>query len=151
MNRFKKSYKAIVKYFLQKLLGFSSIMCVFMSLKRRDDPIWYGTLCILFLIYHCFKGGGHSPNSNSPLAPTPARRPPGKCSIRFCHVRVKVQITKYLIDLFLKLFIMFIKKVSFTFCKGLCNNVFKESRQLWPFYSFLLNYSHYFMVDSLQI
>ena len=29
MNHFKKSYKAIVKYFLQKLLGFSSIMCVF--------------------------------------------------------------------------------------------------------------------------
>ena len=36
---FKKSYKAIVKYFLQKLLGFSSKMCVFLSLKRRDDPI----------------------------------------------------------------------------------------------------------------
>ena len=47
MNHFKKSNKAIVKYFLQKLLGFSSIMCVFLSLKRRDDAIWYGTLCML--------------------------------------------------------------------------------------------------------
>ena len=46
MNHFKKSYKAIVKYVLQKLLGFSSMMCVFLSLKRRDDPILYGTLCM---------------------------------------------------------------------------------------------------------
>ena len=49
MNHFKKSYKAIVKYFLQKLLGFSNIMCVFLSLKRRDDPIWYGTLSSLLV------------------------------------------------------------------------------------------------------
>ena len=32
MNHFKKSYKAIVKYFLQKLQGFSSIIGVFLSL-----------------------------------------------------------------------------------------------------------------------
>ena len=34
MNHLKKLYEAIVKYFLQKILGFSSIMCVFLSLKR---------------------------------------------------------------------------------------------------------------------
>ena len=44
---FKKIFKAFVKNFLQKMLGFSSIMCVFLSLKCRDNPIWYGTLCSL--------------------------------------------------------------------------------------------------------
>ena len=54
MNHFKKSYKAIAKNFLQKILGYSSIMCVFikkmcvfLSLKRRDNPIWCGTPCKL--------------------------------------------------------------------------------------------------------
>ena len=50
MNHFKKSYKAIVKYFLQKLQGFSSIIGVFLSLKRRDDPIWCGTPCSILKI-----------------------------------------------------------------------------------------------------
>ena len=48
MIHFKKSYKAIVNIFLQKILGFSSIMCVFLSLKRKDNPKWYGTLCTCF-------------------------------------------------------------------------------------------------------
>ena len=51
MNHFKKLYKAIVKYFLQKILGFSNRMCVFFSLKRRDNPIWYGTLCIYIYLF----------------------------------------------------------------------------------------------------
>ena len=39
INQFKKSYKAIVTNFLQKMLGFSSIMCVFLSLNCGDNPI----------------------------------------------------------------------------------------------------------------
>ena len=35
----KKTYTAIVTNFLQKMLGFLSIMCVFLSLKCRDNPI----------------------------------------------------------------------------------------------------------------
>ena len=33
-------YRTIVQFFLQIILEFSSIMCVFLSLKRRDNPIW---------------------------------------------------------------------------------------------------------------
>ena len=39
INHFKKLYKAIVNNFLKKILGFSSIMCVFLALKRGDNPI----------------------------------------------------------------------------------------------------------------
>ena len=39
INHFKKLYKAIVKIFLKKILGFSSIMCVFLALKHGDNPI----------------------------------------------------------------------------------------------------------------
>ena len=45
INHFKKLYKAIVNIFLKKILGFSSIMCVFLALKRGDNPIWCGMLC----------------------------------------------------------------------------------------------------------
>ena len=37
---------------MQKILGFSSIICVFLSLKRWYNPIWYGTLCIICIL--CF-------------------------------------------------------------------------------------------------
>ena len=40
MKHLKKSYKAIVNIFLQKILGFSSIMCVFLSLERKNNPIY---------------------------------------------------------------------------------------------------------------
>ena len=33
------------KHFLKKILGFLSIMSVFLARKREDNPIWYGTLC----------------------------------------------------------------------------------------------------------
>ena len=38
-NMFKWTIMFLKKYFLQKILGFSSLMCVFLFLNSRDNPI----------------------------------------------------------------------------------------------------------------
>ena len=32
--------------FMQKIQGSLSLLCTFLTLKMKDNPIWYGTLCI---------------------------------------------------------------------------------------------------------
>ena len=46
MNHLKKLYKAVVIFFLQKMISFQSILCVFLSLMCRDNPIRHMTLSV---------------------------------------------------------------------------------------------------------
>ena len=44
MNHLKKSYGHCKKFLAENIRFFKNIMCVFLSFKCRDNPIWYGTL-----------------------------------------------------------------------------------------------------------
>ena len=71
MNHFAKFNRAKIRIFLRKMLGFSSIMGLYMALKLGDNLIWYGTLCIFqsFMVITIFLDPAYYKDVGSKLNP----------------------------------------------------------------------------------